>query len=509
MDTDTSTAREAPRAIASHAMFTVLKSTPNAIVGSIGFALCVCALEAWRFPVVAGADFDGAPTMANIPAIVAFILAAGYYRFSRNRLLRLNATAIIFALAATVSLYARYSSSLASDLPAVFPILANMHLGFGTMLFVVWIEELCRKKATALVTAIWSLVCIAFFETTIGLVIEPMASGTCALLPILSVLCLILYRRQEAPIFPLTARGNPLGTAPSPTTARNRAARFAIVEAGACLLCCGVLFSYLHNRWSATEALAWPPLLIQVASALGALLMAIVAAVMLSRFNRGILEITILVFALLSLYFSTFESSEAGSALYLTFLNASQKAILILLLYMCVNQPRIKANMIEFCLLFACYRIGLSLVKFAMDLFPNFAEPSGQSQAFAVAVIILAACALHALFSQGQASTAPGTPPKSTRPKNEPSDARDDDRYARYHELAFYFYLAQDYSLTQREIEVLPLAVSGKNAAAIASELVITQATAKSHLRNIYAKMGVHSQKELSDLVDAERSHFA
>ena len=42
-------------------------------------------------------------------------------------------------------------------------------------------------------------------------------------------------------------------------------------------------------------------------------------------------------------------------------------------------------------------------------------------------------------------------------------------------------------------------------AKAVADELYVTQATAKTHLRNIYAKLDVHTQKDLVELVDRER----
>lgn len=60
--------------------------------------------------------------------------------------------------------------------------------------------------------------------------------------------------------------------------------------------------------------------------------------------------------------------------------------------------------------------------------------------------------------------------------------------------------------LTPTETTVLELAARGKNAESIRQELVVSVNTAKTHIRNIYAKLGVHSQQELIALVeDAER----
>ena len=42
----------------------------------------------------------------------------------------------------------------------------------------------------------------------------------------------------------------------------------------------------------------------------------------------------------------------------------------------------------------------------------------------------------------------------------------------------------------------------GRTAQHIADTLVIAQSTAKTHLRNIYAKMDVHNQQEILNLVE-------
>lgn len=65
--------------------------------------------------------------------------------------------------------------------------------------------------------------------------------------------------------------------------------------------------------------------------------------------------------------------------------------------------------------------------------------------------------------------------------------------------------VATAYSLTAREAEVLELLARGRNAQVIQDKLVVSYATAKSHVHNIYSKTNVHSQQELIDLVDASK----
>lgn len=60
--------------------------------------------------------------------------------------------------------------------------------------------------------------------------------------------------------------------------------------------------------------------------------------------------------------------------------------------------------------------------------------------------------------------------------------------------------LASQYHLTPREIEIFLLLARGRNVNYIENELVIARNTVKTHVRNIYGKVDVHSQQELIDL---------
>ena len=58
--------------------------------------------------------------------------------------------------------------------------------------------------------------------------------------------------------------------------------------------------------------------------------------------------------------------------------------------------------------------------------------------------------------------------------------------------------------MTSRQAEVLLCLAQGRNAGYIAQKFTISTHTAKSHIYNIYNKLGIHSQQELLDIVDAE-----
>lgn len=62
--------------------------------------------------------------------------------------------------------------------------------------------------------------------------------------------------------------------------------------------------------------------------------------------------------------------------------------------------------------------------------------------------------------------------------------------------------VAERCRLTPRETEILGLLAHGRNAPYIQEKLVLSRNTVKTHVQNIYAKLGVHSQQELIDVVE-------
>lgn len=61
--------------------------------------------------------------------------------------------------------------------------------------------------------------------------------------------------------------------------------------------------------------------------------------------------------------------------------------------------------------------------------------------------------------------------------------------------------IGEVYGLTAREVEVLCLIAEGRSARFIADDLVISYNTARSHMRNVYEKLGIHAKQEVITLV--------
>lgn len=62
---------------------------------------------------------------------------------------------------------------------------------------------------------------------------------------------------------------------------------------------------------------------------------------------------------------------------------------------------------------------------------------------------------------------------------------------------------AKEYSLTERELQVIAYLANGRNTTYIAEALSISKATAKAHKYSIYKKLGIHTADELKAVVDS------
>lgn len=71
---------------------------------------------------------------------------------------------------------------------------------------------------------------------------------------------------------------------------------------------------------------------------------------------------------------------------------------------------------------------------------------------------------------------------------------------------ALFAKIASDHQLTVREREITEYLARGRNKRVISQELGLSEETVKTHMGNVYRKLGVHSQQELIDLVEAERA---
>ena len=65
--------------------------------------------------------------------------------------------------------------------------------------------------------------------------------------------------------------------------------------------------------------------------------------------------------------------------------------------------------------------------------------------------------------------------------------------------------MAEEYSLTQRETEVLLLMANGRDIPTISKILVLSQNTIRTHCKHIFAKMHVHTRQECLDIIEMKK----
>ena len=63
--------------------------------------------------------------------------------------------------------------------------------------------------------------------------------------------------------------------------------------------------------------------------------------------------------------------------------------------------------------------------------------------------------------------------------------------------------IAAQYGLTPREQEIMALIAQRKSRAEIEQELFLSQNTVKTHVRHLYAKLGVGSKADVIELLEA------
>ncbi len=102
------------------------------------------------------------------------------------------------------------------------------------------------------------------------------------------------------------------------------------------------------------------------------------------------------------------------------------------------------------------------------------------------------------LAAGGATGEAPAIAAEGSSPAAPTDDAAFDARCAR---------LAERGGLTEREAEILGYLARGRTNAYIATTLFVSENTVRSHVRNLYAKLDVHTRQQLIDLVEAERTH--
>lgn len=330
------------------------------------------------------------------------------------------------------------------------------------------------------------------------------------------------------------------------------------------LACFAIVFGNVHQSWNALQDGSGMSLIVQLGVAAGTLLAGLgvygLYAIGTLRKYSSIVMLILIAFTLFSIWLSTYTNGNLVF-LYAAFLNIAQKGVFLLIFLAPFKGPwqdplfgwcasmcaflygtiissilmsfhaemiLVAFAVIALCLLMVCAVATLVNDIEGSKFSSTLNEPTDQSEAAQAIDPEPNRTRTHQLLSTESSATATNddtraeteiTADKSaeTEPFNknesepsvpstdstEPSESTFPAHHSKDEEYVAYMRLVQEFTLTRREADVLSLLVHGRTAEPIAKTLGISPATAKTHIRNVYTKLNVHTQQEVIDLLEA------
>lgn len=474
---------------------TFLKETPQAASIVIGLACAGLALEALRTPAVRNVTFE---VFHPIPYLIEGIglLIAAFVLGKASKTLRMDKhpfLSIGVGAAASISLFLIMQSGdpLTGDVSR--DVIVSAYRLSSALLFVLWAERLypmgARRAAYAyalsLVVAAILMAVLSFCSLAIG-------QSVLATLPLLSVGLLLSSHNAETNAGDNTGAEDTHPLAESLPALRTKTKRDILIAAVLLLtpLVMRGPFISVQSSWIDQQSDSIASFLIQVSMAIG-LLLGCGLIFMLIRFlwnKRCIMFFELLIVPLSLLAFYAAQASETLWFFYVPIVDATYRTLLLFVILM----PFLVKTKNSFALMpigLGVLIIGRAPFSLLVSILPEAAY-AGVSVAFVTLGIAGSITALLAsgMFEDERPEQSPVQPASSALNGNL--------------ELACDT-LAQQRRLTAREREVLGLLAQHYNAPYIAKKLVLSTSTVKTHMRNLYAKLEVHSQSDLYLLLES------
>lgn len=424
-----------------------------------------------------------------------------------------------------------------------------------------WMEAILPKRArdVGIVLAL-AIIALAGLNVLSALFKEGAAHILVAVVPFLSMACLYWYKdhevlEQSSSIASADAYAAlKVDTALMPESVTGATIASTLLNFLIPLGCYSFVFGYMHYAWIPTQDGTVASLAIQLAAALGTLIAGIVLLCLVATFwgrrkielyNFFALSIMVLALCITAL------ASDRFTFIYVVPLNIAQKIAMFFIWMAPFLVPHRRSAMTSWCWALLLYQAG----KLASSSDSSFIDQDTYlvlALAFAGLLIIGSIFGLVLGQNRSSMAVAEGKAPVEEsdafrackRELFEESNAADGsaaedraertclDRHAREGALdsseearenaqgtridlqssradehtarnerqtlvLSCSNIAKTYQLTRREEEVLQLLSEGMTAKDVAETLVVSSSTAKTHMRNIYAKLGIHTQNEL------------
>lgn len=489
------------------------ESVPGTSIAAVGFGLALYAYEMRRmssfFSVAPG---DSAALISGVSTLAVLVALALAYR-SRPKLRLHRHPWAGFGLAGILALSLLLSSGFLLPLSREASIAADAVHHMGELLVLLcWVEVLLTLSSRPFATLIaLSMLVLSLLNGFSGLLKQNAVLALIALVPLLSMACLYWFKDKRESFDTALAQAGHSGAVHGVDAAllpreNNRSTRCsAALLFLAPLVGYPFIFGHIHYAWIPSQDGSQTSLAIQLAAAAGTALAALMLLVLTAHFwgrrKIDLYSLIILPVVGIALYLTGILHGS-WVFLYVVPLNICQKMVLFLAMLTPYLIPSRKSPLSTWCIAFALYTLGKTLstsVSSELD--------SGLYALFVIAfIIVLTGASIAGVVIDDNAVTRERQK-LGDRDDTEAADetlehaAALEGKGAVAQAAPAYEDIARAYRLTRREGEILELLAQGMTAAAIAEELVVSTSTAKTHMRNIYQKLGIHTQSELLLLV--------
>ena len=273
------------------------------------------------------------------------------------------------------------------------------------------------------------------------------------------------------------------------------------------LACFALIFGQMHFQWVKLQGIEGISLIIQLSTSFGSVCgsFCIIALLRYLWSRRGIEFCILLMFGVvvMALWLSMF-AGEGWVFLFVLLLNVVQKLTFMLILL----SPFIITVRHDWLIPIPLSYFAFSCGKVMSSVLFGLASDDYYALGLIVSLLLLLVCSVITAVTGGFVSSpVPAESVSATQvlrfdgvDAGDPSNSAQPPGRKLQRACAA---LSEENALTMREGEILFLLAKGRTAHNIATSLVIAPATAKTHLRSIYAKLGVHTHQELLTLVEA------
>lgn len=467
----------------------------DAILGVLGIAAALMVLEIQRMPVAHVVSFSMFAPVPYVFEAAAIGAAALVVRRERH----LAAAAPVRGLAAVCAVLSTWL--LLWDIGFDDTVMPEIRIAYRIstgLLVVLWGERLIPLGAAGCLVSGIATFALAFLP-------QPLIDAVMGLLPVVAGAALLAFR-AEAPRQPAPARPLPVFSWGGP---RERWVAVGLI--GLPLLSRGTTISTQYS-WMPLQQQAVSTTDFQMVIGLGIVLgAAALGLVIRFAWNRSfVLVFDLVVVPVTFLSFYTAQLADELWALHLLIVDSTYKVALFYVLMSPYLFPSRDGRPPSSAPLYGAFAFMIGARALFSGLHAALSPSAYAAVAVVTVVAVFAGAAVLALLYVHQQVSA-GTEDGKAAPVRQPPSPSGAGAApegpgvpVRPDTGQLCAALGDRFELTPREREVLFLLAQNYRAPYIAEKLVVSQSTVKTHMRNLYGKLGVHSQAELLLLVDRE-----